>query len=85
MKNNFYYDTEEDIKKCLECEKSECTNCLYYVGVSKLRSEFLKERNDKIMELFHSGKNGSQIAKLMKMDQSTVNSIIKASGGRSKI
>lgn len=29
---NFYhwYDSKEDIKKCLECTKKECNNCLYH-------------------------------------------------------
>ena len=26
------YDTPEQIKKCLECEKTECDNCLYYAN-----------------------------------------------------
>lgn len=26
------YDTPEQIKQCLECEKEQCNNCLYYVN-----------------------------------------------------
>ena len=30
--NDFYfgYDSIEDIKKCLNCDKPKCTNCLYW-------------------------------------------------------
>lgn len=29
---NYYhwYDSKEDIKKCLECKKAACNNCLYH-------------------------------------------------------
>jgi hypothetical protein len=26
--NRYLYDTKEDIKKCLECTKAACNNCL---------------------------------------------------------
>lgn len=33
--NNYYCygsDDKNDIEKCLNCEKSECDNCLYYLN-----------------------------------------------------
>ena len=28
--DRFPYDTKEDIKKCLQCSKPECNNCLIH-------------------------------------------------------
>lgn len=27
---DYIHDTPEQIKKCLSCDKPECTNCLWY-------------------------------------------------------
>lgn len=81
---NFKEDTQEEINKCLQCGKQECTNCLYYIEAAKSKSELLKERNEDIMAMFHFGFNGAQIARSMNIDQSTVNRVIKVNGGRRK-
>ena len=30
---NYIHDTPENIQKCLNCDKPECTNCLWVTGV----------------------------------------------------
>lgn len=81
---NFKDDTQEEINKCLECKKPECTNCLYYIEAVKSKSELIHERNEEIMRLFYGGFTGIQISRIVKIDQSTVNRIIKVNGGRNK-
>ena len=85
VKNEDYSsDTQEDIDRCLQCRKPECTNCLCYGYTEKSRSEMFEERNEIIMEMFRFGIKGTEIAKSFGLDSSVIYKVIKRYGGKVK-
>lgn len=82
--HKFKGDPEEYIEKCLNCRKDECSNCLEFSFRVRTKRSNLIERNKRIMEMFYEGLSGKEIADEFRLDQSTVNGIIKANGGRQR-
>lgn len=57
----FFYDSPENIKQCLNCTRTKCTNCLRVGGKGySLKQD--KIDHDEFMELYEDGWNDPKLA-----------------------
>lgn len=70
-----FCDSPENVQKCLNCKKPDCTNCLMYGTGSnrKLRRNFFpEEMKEKAVELYRSGLTQRKIAETLGVSNSTI-------------
>lgn len=82
MSEHYKKDTQNEIDMCLSCTKNECVNCLKYMKAPQKYRPGIEERNKRIEEMFLYGMTAADIARAIKIDNSTVCRIIKQRGLR---
>ena len=79
----FFYDSKENIDKCLKCNRPRCTNCMARKGLSLARD---KIDPDKFLELYKVGWTYPAIGRYFDVSRSVVSNYCKTMGlvGRRK-
>ena len=72
--------TREEIDKCLNCDKPECTNCLAYNDGESLREGRIVEQLTSDGELVARFKNGREAEKITKLSYSAITNSINQHG-----